>query len=392
MWCLGYSRVYGNIRYTVEVYGVRNRVAHNHYLVIHLHYGSKLCRTEKLGPLHRSPCPTWNCCIHLPSPFKNPCAMTSTDPQARRLKFQEIYGRHVDSLAKLVKQLPDSVPLATSEDQIPAVFSSLDVPDDPNEAWEIFDRRFNSLFGEEIRNASGRLVNFRRGPLGIEAVLDYLEVCRRLPIDKFEWEAAMPKILRLCNEAKALIKYVNFICLCAVSLRSNHIISYRDKSPAVPATKPKSRTVKATPAGKSNSKGKGKAKQSNATAVPESTDDDWAPPKRPRDEETDSDASQLFDEDGEDLLTDTEQAKARVCLHCQPYMTLLIGCIIKQKERRQKKKARLAQEEDEDMEPRGKKTKRKKKKVLKSSICPCGTLTCYAHTEHYHPSHNLLRR
>ena len=70
-------------------------------------------------------------------------------------------------------------------------------PDDVDEAWEVFDRRMNSIFGEELRDGSGRLLNFKRGPLGMDMVADYLEICYKLPIDKFQWEAAMPKITRL---------------------------------------------------------------------------------------------------------------------------------------------------------------------------------------------------
>jgi hypothetical protein len=125
-------------------------------------------------------------------------------PKDRPTQFHGVFGRHIESLRKSLEALPDSVTLATSDDKISKVFSSLKIPDDDNEAWEIFDRRMNSLFGEELCDSSGRLLNFKRGPLGMDMVVEYLEACHKLPIAKFQWEAAMPKIVRLCEEAKEM--------------------------------------------------------------------------------------------------------------------------------------------------------------------------------------------
>lgn len=112
----------------------------------------------------------------------------------------EFFKAQVNQLIKLIPRLPKSVPLATYSDRIQVVFKNIPLVSD--DAWPVFNRRFDALFGEDTRDKDGRLLNIRSGPLGMDAVVIYLQAVICLPL---LWEAARPKIERLVTEITYLM-------------------------------------------------------------------------------------------------------------------------------------------------------------------------------------------
>ena len=79
----------------------------------------------------------------------------------------------------------------------------MNVPTSGGDAWEVFNRRFDVLFGENTCDASGCLKNIRRGALGMDLVLKYLQ--STASNDGILWAAVRPKIERLASEVKKLL-------------------------------------------------------------------------------------------------------------------------------------------------------------------------------------------
>ena len=78
----------------------------------------------------------------------------------------------VNTITRLVKQLPSSVPEATREDKISRVMRA-DIPHGETQ-HETFNRRFDALFGEDCRDTTGRLHHIKRGRSGMMLVSTYL--------------------------------------------------------------------------------------------------------------------------------------------------------------------------------------------------------------------------
>lgn len=91
-------------------------------------------------------------------------------------------------------RLPLSLPAATCEDKIYTVFKRVTGESE----WETFNRRFDLVFGDELRDENGRLQYFRRGEHGMDLVCKYLEAIK--PSDALLWELASIKLTRLLNE------------------------------------------------------------------------------------------------------------------------------------------------------------------------------------------------
>ncbi|TEB28212.1 hypothetical protein FA13DRAFT_1794200 [Coprinellus micaceus] len=84
-----------------------------------------------------------------------------------------IFSGHVNTLQKLKKQLPSTLPVAKADGRISEVFSSLPVPENPIEQWEIFDRRLNALWSEDKR-VNGRLPHMEVGQFRAETIREAL--------------------------------------------------------------------------------------------------------------------------------------------------------------------------------------------------------------------------
>ncbi|KAJ6599829.1 hypothetical protein DFH09DRAFT_1271440 [Mycena vulgaris] len=86
----------------------------------------------------------------------------------------------VKKIAKLTLFLPETVPLATEEDDIPRRIFELE--GEYGTVASTFNRRVDILFGEHVRDSDGRLTYVRRGNLGMDCVVKYLE--------SIHWESA----------------------------------------------------------------------------------------------------------------------------------------------------------------------------------------------------------
>ncbi|KAJ7828079.1 hypothetical protein B0H14DRAFT_3719666 [Mycena olivaceomarginata] len=103
----------------------------------------------------------------------------------------------VKKLAKLTLFLPETVPLATEEDDIPCHIFELEGEDDT--VTSTFNRRVDILFGEHVRNPDGRLKYVRRGDLGMDCIVKYLKSIHwesaKIPLD-----LAQGKLARIADE------------------------------------------------------------------------------------------------------------------------------------------------------------------------------------------------
>ena len=108
----------------------------------------------------------------------------------------------IGELKALVKILPRTVPFGTKHDRIYQVFDNIPVPNDVEQHWETFNCRMDNLFGEELRDAAGRLLNVKRGLFGMDMVIKYFdEACQA---GNLMWDLASIKVDRLVVELKFL--------------------------------------------------------------------------------------------------------------------------------------------------------------------------------------------
>jgi len=113
-----------------------------------------------------------------------------------------VFSQKIDHLKVLAKQLPSTIPIATKDDRIVEVFTKIPVSDNPAEHWEIFNRRMDVLFGNELRDSNGRLRHVKRGTLGIDLVLEYFDDAASK--GTLNWDLAAIKIDRLITEFQIL--------------------------------------------------------------------------------------------------------------------------------------------------------------------------------------------
>ena len=102
----------------------------------------------------------------------------------------------VKAITTLSNALPQSVQQGTKEDKIWSVMNT----EERETAHETFNKRFDAMFGEDCRDASGRLQYVRKGKLGLGRVCSYLS--------KIDWADNFPldiveiKLQRLITELK----------------------------------------------------------------------------------------------------------------------------------------------------------------------------------------------
>jgi hypothetical protein len=104
----------------------------------------------------------------------------------------------IKAVTALSNNLPQSVQKGTKEDKIWSVMNT----EERETAHETFNRRFDAMFGEDSRDAAGRLQHVRKGKLGLGCVCSYLS--------KIDWADNIPldiveiKLKRLIAELKHL--------------------------------------------------------------------------------------------------------------------------------------------------------------------------------------------
>ncbi|KAH9019427.1 hypothetical protein EDB85DRAFT_1892558 [Lactarius pseudohatsudake] len=80
----------------------------------------------------------------------------------------------VDAISRAAKNLPSSVPEGRRDGKLYRVMTNDSYRGET--AWETFNKRMDAIFGEDCRNAEGRLENVCRGRFGIDIVTKYLTI------------------------------------------------------------------------------------------------------------------------------------------------------------------------------------------------------------------------
>lgn len=93
--------------------------------------------------------------------------MSTSEPQGTREQVEEL----ISTILQLGKGLPDSIPEGKKSDQLHRVMTTVS----GDSHWGTFNRRFDILFGEDCRDANGRLHHIRRGRYGFAMVMAYLQ-------------------------------------------------------------------------------------------------------------------------------------------------------------------------------------------------------------------------
>ncbi|KAJ3501122.1 hypothetical protein NMY22_g19033 [Coprinellus aureogranulatus] len=194
-------------------------------------------------------------------------------------EFQSV----LEQLKKL--KLPLSVPVATKDSRISEVFASVPVPTNPLLQWQACNHRFDSLYGEDLRDPeTGRLPNILRGKHGLSLVLKYMDEC--VAANAIPWDIALPKAQRLLDEVKAVI----------------------DAAP--PAGKKTTGKQKNKTGGAAGTSKKRKRNDNGDGASDSSEDEDYQAPRRaPHDSDESDFPDDLMDTDGEEVVLETEKAK-----------------------------------------------------------------------------------
>ncbi|KAI9450260.1 hypothetical protein F5148DRAFT_1290930 [Russula earlei] len=109
-------------------------------------------------------------------------------------------------LKALVSSLPSSVPSATEDGCIATVFNNIPESEDPDDQWPVFNHRMDALFGEDLRE-NGRLLNVKRGPFGMDMVVQY--AANAVRAGNLLWEPTKIKLDRLLTEVRYLSKHTN---------------------------------------------------------------------------------------------------------------------------------------------------------------------------------------
>lgn len=105
----------------------------------------------------------------------------------------------IDNITSLSNKLPSSVPIAEQADQVNRALNSA-----PGEStWATFNRRFDILYAEHLRDENGRLPNICRGKYGMSAVCKYLSGVDWSEPD-IPLELVKLKLVRVEEELKAI--------------------------------------------------------------------------------------------------------------------------------------------------------------------------------------------
>ncbi|KAJ6572817.1 hypothetical protein DFH09DRAFT_1362357 [Mycena vulgaris] len=108
----------------------------------------------------------------------------------------------VKKIAKLTLFLPETVPLATKEDDIPRRIFELE--GEEGTVASAFNRRVDILFGEHVRDSDGRLKYVRRGNLGMDCVVKYLE--------SIHWESAKIPLNLAQGKLARIADELDYLC------------------------------------------------------------------------------------------------------------------------------------------------------------------------------------
>ncbi|KAJ7853231.1 hypothetical protein B0H13DRAFT_2359136 [Mycena leptocephala] len=128
-------------------------------------------------------------------------APTLSDPNngETEIAAMEALAKQIDTLTR---KLPSSVPIAARESDIPRLLA---LPGRDGDAASTFNRRMDLLFGEDLRDAAGRLKYVVAGKYGMGAVVDCDSILSALL-----WMSRTPKLLCLS------------LIMCTVSLRASN--------------------------------------------------------------------------------------------------------------------------------------------------------------------------
>ncbi|KAJ7894933.1 hypothetical protein B0H14DRAFT_3854189 [Mycena olivaceomarginata] len=127
---------------------------------------------------------------------------------AQNLLFAKPIIDLVKKIAKCTLFLPETVPLAIEEDDIPRRIFELEVED--GTVASTFNRRVDILFGEHDRDSDGRLKYVRRGNLGMDCVVKYLESIH-WESAKIPFDLAEGKLARIADELDYLWCVISYL-------------------------------------------------------------------------------------------------------------------------------------------------------------------------------------
>jgi hypothetical protein len=108
----------------------------------------------------------------------------------------------VEAITLLTKNLPSSVPEGKRDGKLYRVLTNDDYRGET--PWETFNKRIDATFGEDCRNADGRLENVCRGRFGMDIVTKYLRIAIDQPGAKVFHAPMMLKLERLRDELEIL--------------------------------------------------------------------------------------------------------------------------------------------------------------------------------------------
>lgn len=124
--------------------------------------------------------------------------MSNTSPEKDEVQFRTL----VKDIAFLSANLPTDVLLAHGRDKIPHIMKI-----DGDGVWGTFNRRMDALFQEDshCRDDAGRLRHVRRGPLGMDMVVAYLQKFTPLDLAEIPYDLANIKLMRIWEELNYLV-------------------------------------------------------------------------------------------------------------------------------------------------------------------------------------------
>lgn len=77
----------------------------------------------------------------------------------------------IKEIALLLQVLPTTVRRGHHRDKIPQVLNTAE----GESIWQTFNKRFDALCAEDTRDGEGQLPHIRRGPNGMDLVVEYLQ-------------------------------------------------------------------------------------------------------------------------------------------------------------------------------------------------------------------------
>lgn len=88
------------------------------------------------------------------------------------------FEKRIGMLATLIAKIPASIPVVKQTDHINEIFQKIPIPDlnhaDPDiTVTSVFNRRMDILFGKDVCDTNGRLINILRGKYGMDLVVAY---------------------------------------------------------------------------------------------------------------------------------------------------------------------------------------------------------------------------